>query len=413
MERRPGKVPLPGHRRLSPVPVPNHSLRKSGKPGVYYVERQGVRHYKVSYADSTGKRRWRWLGPVKLGEAVKQREDMNVSIRRREVVVSGEAMRWPQAVEGFRQLRTVKRPDEQDRLLRLHVDPQWEHLKCEEITPHMVEALLRNATRKDGRLGPLSSGTKEQILNVIRPVFDYAVEARAIASNPARQINRKRKPRQGKLAERILAPDEQTRLLMYCGRVPWLRPIIEVAVLQALRLGEVLALRPKDVDFRAGKLTVLRSLHKDGSYGPTKGWMETDEREIHVIDLHPQAAEILRGLTPDSADKPYFRNTRGEQRAYQDVGKTWGKVRVLAGLSAEPRLPRFHDLRHTAISRLANAPNAQIPWVQKFARHKKIETTYGYVHEIRDEERVKAAWAALSLEHFWNTESGNTGSDGE
>jgi hypothetical protein len=35
--------------------------------------------------------------------------------------------------------------------------------------------------------------------------------------------------------------------------------------------------------------------------------------------------------------------------------------------------------------------------VQKFARHKKIQTTYEYVHEIRDEERVKAAWTALSV----------------
>jgi integrase len=212
-----------------------------------------------------------------------------------------------------------------------------------------------------------------------------------------RRVFNDQRPRQGKLAERILSPDEQTRILAYCGRVPWLRPIILIAVLQALRLGEVLALRPKDVDFKAGKLTVLRSLRKDGSFGPTKGWKETDTRELHVIDLHPQAAEILRSLTPLSPEAPYFRNTLGEQRAYQDVGKAWGKVRKLAALSADARLPRFHDLRHTAISRLANAPGAQIPWVQKFARHKKIQTTYEYVHEIRDEERVKAAWTALSV----------------
>jgi integrase len=261
----------------------------------------------------------------------------------------------------------------------------------------MVEQLLASATRKDGRPGPLNDGTKEQILNVIRQVFDYAVEERAIPANPARQINKKRRPRQGKLSERILTPDEQTRLLAYCGRVPWFRPVIEVAVLQVLRHGEVLALRPMDVDFVNGKLTVLRTLHKDGSYGPTKGWKETDAREFHVIDLHPLAAEILKGLTPDSADKPYFRNSLGEQRGYVDVTKTWGKVRKLAALSAVPRLPRFHDLRHTGISRLANAPGAQIPWVQKFARHKKIETTYGYIHELRDEELVKAAWGALSV----------------
>jgi integrase len=176
-----------------------------------------------------------------------------------------------------------------------------------------------------------------------------------------RRVFNDQRPRQGKLAERILSPDEQTRILAYCGRVSWLRPIILIAVLQALRLGEVLALRPEDVDFKAGKLTVLRSLRKDGSYGPTKGWKETDERELHVIDLHTQAAEILRSLTPLSPEAPYFRNTLGEQRAYQGVGKAWGKVRKLAALSADPRLPRFHDLRHTAISRLGTLPALRFP----------------------------------------------------
>jgi hypothetical protein len=33
--------------------------------------------------------------------------------------------------------------------------------------------------------------------------------------------------------------------------------------------------------------------------------------------------------------------------------------------------------------------------VQEFARHADIATTYGYVHKIEDQERVKAAWAAL------------------
>jgi hypothetical protein len=62
----------------------------------------------------------------------------------------------------------------------------------------------------------------------------------------------------------------------------------------------------------------------------TKGWKETDACELHVIDLHPHAAEILKELTPDAADKPYFRNSLGEQRGYVDVTKTWGKVRKLA-----------------------------------------------------------------------------------
>jgi integrase len=318
-------------------------------------------------------------------------------------------MRWEQAVEGFKKFRKVRRPEEQDNILRLHIPSRWRRLKCEEITPHMVEELLADATRKDGREGPLNDGTKALILNVIRGVLDYALDAKAIASNPARQIRKDRKPRQGKIQDRILSSDEQTRLLAYCGGFAWLRPIIEVALLQALRLGEVLALRPKDVDFQAGMIHVQRQLKKDGSFGPPKQWKSTDSTELHTIDLNPAAAAILRELTPDGPDTPYFRNQSGQQRGYQDVGKAFNKARKLAGLTPEPRAFRFHDLRHTAISRLANAPNAQIPWVQKFARHKKIETTYGYIHEIRNEERVKAAWAALSLEHAWNTDSGNRG----
>lgn len=199
--------------------------------------------------------------------------------------------------------------------------------------------LLAGATRKDGRDGPLSDGSKAEMLNVIAQVLDYALEERAIPSNPARQIRKDRKPKQGTISARTYSPEEQKRLLAYCGRFPWLRPIIAVAVLQALRLGEVLALRPKDVDYADGRLTVLRQLLDDGTYGPTKGWQPTDDPEFHVIDLNPEAAKILRDLTPDSAEKPYFRNTLGQQRSKADVRRAFRKARKYAGLSAEPGFP--------------------------------------------------------------------------
>jgi hypothetical protein len=76
-------------------------------------------HFKVNYQDSAGKWRRKWLdGPMRLGDAVKAREDLSVSIRRREVVVNGKALRWPEAVAGFQQLRKVRRPEEQDNILR-------------------------------------------------------------------------------------------------------------------------------------------------------------------------------------------------------------------------------------------------------------------------------------------------------
>jgi hypothetical protein len=81
------------------VPAANTSPRPSGKPGIWFEDRQDGRHFKINYQDSAGRWRRKWLdGPMKLGDALKAREDLSVSIRRREVVVNGEAMRWPQAV---------------------------------------------------------------------------------------------------------------------------------------------------------------------------------------------------------------------------------------------------------------------------------------------------------------------------
>jgi integrase len=279
-----------------------------------------------------------------------------------------------------------------------------------------VEALLASATRKDSRPGPLNDGSKEQILNVIRQVLDYAVEERAIPANPARQINKKRRPRQGKLTERILGPDEQTRLLAYCGRVPWLRPIILVAVLQALRLGEVLALRPKDVDFKAGKLTVLRSLRKDGSFGPTKGWKETDPRELHVIDLHPQAAEILRSLTPLSPEAPYFRNTLGEQRAYQD----WARRGARCANSRPCRLTRacpastISGTRRSADWR--TLPALRFPGCRSSLATRRFRPPMSTFMKsaMRSASRPHGQpCRSKPLEHDWNTDSGITGNGRE
>jgi hypothetical protein len=75
------------------VSAPKHRLRKTGKPGVYVDDRG---HHKISFTGSDGKRHWKWLGPIKRSEAVRAREDLNVSIRRRELVVNGENKTWKQ-----------------------------------------------------------------------------------------------------------------------------------------------------------------------------------------------------------------------------------------------------------------------------------------------------------------------------
>jgi integrase len=87
-----------------------------------------------------------------------------------------------------------------------------------------------------------------------------------------------------------------------------------------------------------------------------------------------------------SPDAPVFTNTLGGYRRYRDVQGAFVKARRYAGLSDEPRALRFHDLRHTSISMLANMPGADMMQVQAFARHATLVTTLGYTHKVEKPE---------------------------
>jgi integrase len=417
MERRPGKVPLPGHRRLSPVPVPNHSLRKSGKPGVYYEERQGVRHYKVSFKDSTGKRRFKWLGPVKLGEAVKAREDLNVSIRRREVVVSSENKTWKQVREEHVEARTVgtRTAEGQDSIYRNHCE-RLERLLFGQVTKQDILSLLSQA--KSVKTGnPLDAGTKAQILHAVSSVFEHGVEMGYRATNPCRELSKRQRPRQGEGRRRILSADEETRLLAYCGRWPWLRPIIVVALYETLRLGEVAGLQVESVDFANDKLRVHQQLNRQKQLVHTKGADprkgKRDRRDTNPIDLLPPAREALLELRMDAASGFFFHED-GEPRHTRAITRAFEEVVKLAGLPETEDGPvTFHSLRHTGISRLANDRRIPLVYVRDFAGHVSLSTTETYVHKIESEAVTAAAAEAMALEHAWNTDSGNAGNDGE
>jgi integrase len=212
--------------------------------------------------------------------------------------------------------------------------------------------------------------------------------------NPVRLIDRKQKPKAGETRRRVLTPDEERSLLAYCAPFPWLRPIVVVALHEALRLGEVCGLQWEDVDFAANRLHVRSSLGRDGSLGPTKGG------KAQTIELTPAAREALLELRMDSDGTGFvFTNRKGGSRNMRDVQRAFVKARDRAALpSTEDGPVVFHSLRHTGISRLANHPAIPLVHVREFARHSDLATTQGYVHKIESETITLAIGHALSGE---------------
>jgi integrase len=253
--------------------------------------------------------------------------------------------------------------------------------------------------RKDGKPGPLAEGTKRLILARFSVLLSYAVEIGALGVNPVKQMNRKRRPKQGETRQRVLSHDEEARLLAYCAPFPWLRAIIVVALNQGLRLGEVLGLQRQDVDFANNKLCVRHSLDKEGVLGSTKHTKLTgkrDSRDTDPIDLMPAAREVLLELCSET-DGFVFRNRRGGQRIRRDVQATFTKARDRAALPDTDDGPVvFHSLRHTVISRLANNPAIPLVYARDFAGHSDLSITNGYVHSIEDAAITEAAAKALA-----------------
>jgi integrase len=384
------------------VPTPNTTLHATGKPGVY-VDARG--HHKISYTGSDGQRHWKWLGPIRLRDAVKAREALNVSIRRREVVVTGEAKTFAQVRGEYEQARTVRErtAESRDSNLRLYCR-QFDRIKVSDIDKARILPWL--GSLKSARTGkPLAEGTKAQVLFALSSVLQHAVDAGYIAANPCHALSSRQRPHQGEGRKRILSHDEEARLLAYCGKFPWLRPVITVARAQCLRLGEVAGLDIyNDVDVVNGKVRVHQQLGRGGELGPTKGAKpgKPDRRDENPIDLMPEARAAL--LEMRSAPR----------RSYFAIQAAFAEAVRLAGLpETKDGKVEFHSLRHTGISRLANHPKIPLVYVRDFAGHRSIRTTEGYVHRIESEAVTAAAVEAMAVEHLWNTDLGNTGNDGE
>jgi integrase len=80
--------------------------------------------------------------------------------------------------------------------------------------------------------------------------------------------------------------------------------------------------------------------------------------------------------TADGGDGFVFRNRRGEPRLPRNIARAFRSVVSEAGLrETEDGKVTFHSLRHTGISRLANAPDVALVYVRDFAGHTSLATT--------------------------------------
>ena len=126
-----------------------------------------------------------------------------------------------------------------------------------------------------------------------------------------------------------------------------------------MRLGEILNLQWGDINFAKNEITVKHTKTKRARRVPMNNCLILVLRELTITDGYVFCHE---------SGKPYGSVRTAFYRAVRKAG--------IGHL-------RFHDLRHTFATRLAEVTN--LPSVQAILGHRDIKTTMRYAHATREQ----------------------------
>ncbi len=215
----------------------------------------------------------------------------------------------------------------------------------------------------------------------VRRYFAWAARSGHVEGDPSSGLSA---PRDDGRLPRVLRTDELTTLLddppaAVAGDHPSIRArddaVLELLYGSGLRIGELCALGPDDLDLARGRATVW------GKGGKQRVVPLSDPA---IVALRAWCDGPRRALVADGADAgALFVNRRGRRLTPRDAR------RLLDRRAAAPTHP--HALRHTFATHLLDG-GADLRAVQELLGHADLSTTQRYTHVSR--ERLRSVYEA-------------------
>ena len=267
------------------------------------------------------------------------------------------------------------------------------------VTTRDVEALLDTVAGSGA-----SPRTVNKSRQLVRAIFYYGMREATfgLPRNPATETTKRREAPRPPVAFYSPSEIEQLARSMETGAYRQRRPAnhqrvdaqdaawIRVAAYAGLRMGEMLALRWRDIDFAGHKITVQRAVSDKVEASPKSN-------KIRTVPLTDQAAAALDRLSRrrdyTSPDDLVFVNELGRRIDRYSLRERYIAARDHLGLAPL----RLHDLRHTYGSLLA-AAGIDLVAIQAAMGHSALATTSIYLHARPASTQAAAFSAAFAVD---------------
>ena len=267
---------------------------------------------------------------------------------------------------------TTRRVYEQ--MIRVHLHPYFGDSDMRDIEVEMVECYRARMLKTH------SAKTVNNQLSLLSTIFKKAIQWGYCEQNPVQGTMVKVPENEMMFWESY---EIETFLREVKKRYPDWSAFFTTALFTGMRLGELIALRWRDISFDRAQIVISRS-HSHGVLTSTKSG------KGRALPLHPRLMEALKEHRHLKGEL-VFCNEKGDYLTRDIVKGPFGRCIQSAHL---PRI-RIHDMRHSFASQ-AVIKGIPLPQVQQWLGHADIRTTMRYSH------------LAPAMGHDWMKRLGDT-----
>lgn len=349
--------------------------------GAYKDEKSGKWKAKFSYKDYTGKTRW----ATKRGFATKrealeyEREFLLQKAGDVEMTLAAFVDIYKANVYPRLKRSTI---ENKSNIIDKHVLPYFGKKKLSEISKKDVIAwqsdLIGKINPSTGK--PFAKSYLKSIHNQLSTILNYAVKNYDLHENVAAKVGNMGSDKDIHIS--FWTEEEYKLFIEEVMDEPFYYYCFEMLYWTGMRVGELLALTPADIDLDNGTVSINKTYHRikgeDIITGPKTA---KSKRTIIMSDF---LTEEIREYM-DMLYKP-----KRTDRLFHTYKSTLARVLEKYAAQAGVKRIRIHDLRHSHVSLLLSMGYGAVEIADRVG-HESVEITYRYAHLFPDAQSNMAA----------------------